>query len=487
MTTHRVTMKFGGTSVGSTAAIARVAEIVRLVRDNELHPTPGVTARQVAIIVSAMSGVTDALIHAAHAAVAGDTDTVGNTVDELRRRHLDTLDALLPDNGERVRLSGEVERLLDRVHSLYRAITILGELTPRGLDVVSGLGERLSAPIVAATLRANGINAAAIDATTLIVTDDCFGAAGPLMPETRSRVRERLVPLLEKGITPVVTGFIGATREGIPTTLGRGGSDYSATIVGAALDSDEIWIWSDVDGVMSADPRVVPDARTIEALSYSEAAEFSYFGAKVIHPKTILPAVEREIPLRILNSFNPRHPGTRIVAHPPVNGRVVKGITAVKQVSMVTVEGRGMLGTPGIAARVFAAVATEQVNVLMISQSSSEQSICFIVPREAAARTLRALRSAFRSDMLRHNVERIWSRDDVAIVAVVGEQMKGTVGIAARLFGALADEKVNILAIAQGSSEYNVSLVVAAQDVERAVRAAHSTFSLGAGPPSKAS
>jgi aspartate kinase len=284
--------------------------------------------------------------------------------------------------------------------------------------------------------------------------------------------------VLERDVVPVITGFIGATQDGTLTTLGRGGSDYSATIVGSCVDSDEIWIWSDVDGVMTADPRVVPQARTIEALSYGEASEFSYFGAKVIHPKTILPASEREIPLRILNSFAPSHPGTRILARPTPNGRVVKGITAIRGVSEVTVEGRGMLGIPGIAARVFTAVAHEQVNVLMISQSSSEQSICFVVPMDAAQRTLEALEDAFEYDILRHNVEHIWSTDGVAIVAVVGERMKGVVGIAARVFGALAERGINILTIAQGSSEHNISVVVDAEDVDRAVRAVHETFGL---------
>jgi aspartokinase/homoserine dehydrogenase 1 len=475
---YRVTMKFGGTSVGDAEAISRVAEIVRQARENVLHATPGVTVRQIVVVVSAMSGVTDALIRAAQAAVRGERETADQIVDRLRRRHVDTLADLITGDGERFPLEGELEALLGYVHSLCRAISILGELTPRGLDVVSGLGERLSVRIVAAALRAHGMAAQAIEASELIVTDDCFGAAGPLVDETQKRVQARLFPLLESDVVPVITGFIGATKEGILTTLGRGGSDYSATLLGSSLGSDEIWIWSDVDGVMTADPRVVPQARTIESLSYAEAAEFSYFGAKVIHPKTILPAVEREIPLHILNSFNPRHPGTRIVAHPPPNGRVVKGITAIRQVSQITVEGRGMLGIPGIAARVFAAVAQEQVNVLMISQSSSEQNICFVVPRDASARTIEALKRAFQFDMLRHNVEQIWNQDDVAIVAVVGEGMKGTVGIASQLFSALAEQGINVLAVAQGSSEYNISLVVAAREVDRAVQAIHVTFGL---------
>lgn len=482
---YLITMKFGGTSVGSVEAIARAADIVHRTRANALHPAPGVDVRQVVIVVSAMSGVTNALIAAAQAAVAGDAQAVNQTIQSLRQKHLDTLAALVPDAGARFEVEGEIDGLLTHVHSLCRAISVLGELTPRGLDVVSGLGERLSVKLVAAALRARGVAAEAIEASELIVTDDNFGAANPLMKLTREKTRARLLPLLERqtgaacGVVPVITGFIGATEEGILTTLGRGGSDYSATIVGACLDSDEIWIWSDVDGVMTADPRVVPEARTIQALSYGEAAEFSYFGAKVIHPKTILPAVEQGIPLRIINSFNPDHPGTDIIAQPPPNGHVVKGITAIRQVSQVTVAGRGMMGVPGIAARVFSTVANEQINVLMFSQSSSEQSICFVVPGDAAPRAEKALRRAFEYDMLRHNVEQISHRSGIAVLTVVGERMKDTVGIAARLFTALSESGVNILSIAQGSSADNMSLVIDEAQADQAVRAVHAAFGLG--------
>jgi aspartokinase/homoserine dehydrogenase 1 len=475
---YTITMKFGGTSVGSAEAIARVARIVRQVRGNVLHSTSGMGERGVVAVVSAMSGVTNDLIRAAQLSVAGQARAVEEIVDALRGKHLDTIAALQLDEEERVALEGEIERLVIHMHNLCRATAVLGECTSRGMDVISGVGERLSVRLVAAALRAQGVVAQAIEATELIVTDNLFSGASPLMDETCEQLRERVLPLLADGVVPVITGFIAATEDGTPTTLGRGGSDYTATIVGSCLDSDEIWIWSDVDGVMSADPRIVPDAQTIDTLSYAEAAEFSYFGAKVIHPKTILPAVEDEIPLRILNSFNPDHPGTRILGQAPPNGRVVKGISAIKQVSEITVEGRGMIGIPGIAARVFTTVAQEQVNVLMISQSSSEQSICFVVSRDAVPRTLQALKGAFEYDILRHNIERVWSQDDVAILAVVGERMKGTVGIAARLFGALSEQGINILSIAQGSSEYNISLVVSGGEVDRAVQAVHATFGL---------
>ena len=473
-----ISMKFGGTSVGSAEAILRVASIVKRTVENTIHIT-GSGPRRCAVVASAMSGVTNELISAANAAIAGDVTEIEAAIERLYARHHETIDALSLSAAERDGVRSHVDALLDEVRSLCHATAVLRELTPRGLDVISGMGERLSVPLVAAAIRSRGLPSTAIKATELIVTDNRHGGASPLMDETRAKARARLLPLLEQGAVPVITGFIGATASGTPTTLGRGGSDYSATILGACLDSDEIWIWSDVDGVLSADPRIVPDAQTIATLSYAEAAEFSYFGAKVIHPKTILPAVESGIPLRILNSFEPEHPGTRILADPPFNGRVVKGITSIKGVSEITVEGRGMLGIPGIAARVFGAVAHEGVNVLMISQSSSEQSICFIVPEDAAARTLQALEAAFEYDILRHNVERVWSQPDVAILSVVGEKMKGTPGIAGRLFTALADAGINILTVAQGSSEYNISLVIAAGEVPAAVQAVHATFGLG--------
>ncbi len=480
---YHVTMKFGGTSVGSVEAIARLADIVRRSQDNTLHPTPGIECRQVTVVISAMSGVTNDLIRAAQQAVRGDAPAVNQIIQAMRQRHLDALIRLAPDAGARFGFENDIDNLLTHIHSLCRAITVLGELTPRGLDVISGTGERLAVRLVAAALQAQGIPAQAIEAGELIITDDHFGAANPLMEQTRDETRARLLPLLEQGITPVITGFIGATAEGVLTTLGRGGSDYSGTLIGACLDSDEIWIWSDVDGVMTADPRVVPEAQTIERLSFAEAAEFSYFGAKVIHPKTTLPAIERKIPIRIINSFNPEHPGTWIVAGGAgptrANGHPVKGITAIKQVSQITVEGRGMMGIPGIAARVFSTVAEHGANVLMISQSSSEQSICFVVPGDSAARIEAALQKALEYDLLRKNIEQVWRQDDIAILAVVGEGMKGTVGVAGRLFTALADQQINILSIAQGSSEYNISLVVSAAQVDQAVRAVHTTFELG--------
>jgi aspartokinase/homoserine dehydrogenase 1 len=473
-----IVMKFGGTSLGDGEAINRAIDIVI----QTLKDKGGVV-----VVVSAMSGVTDTLLSAATSAAQGDAETFRRARWHLTDRHRLAINEVLSYEEARLQLMEEIEALLSDFESLCRSIHIMGELTARGSDAVASLGERLTARILAAALRDRGKRATAVEAIEAIVTNGRHGSATPLMDETREAAQARIPPLLAEGVTPVVTGFIAATKDGVTTTLGRGGSDYTAAILGACLDSDEVWLWTDVDGVMTADPRVVPEARTLPEISYAEAAELSYFGAKVLHPKTILPAVERGIPLRIVNTFNPSHPGTLIVAEARPRPELVegpsefavKGITSIEGLSLVTVEGRGMLGVPGIAARVFTAVAQEGISVLMISQSSSEQNICFVIRQEAVERALRALEAAFELELARRNVDRIWAQNDVAIVAVVGAGMKGTPGIAAKVFGALGNHGVNVISIAQGSSEYNISFVVGEGDMEDAVRYIHREFGLG--------
>jgi len=283
----------------------------------------------------------------------------------------------------------------------------------------------------------------------------------------------RLRPLLDNGVVPIVTGFIGASPEGVTTTLGRGGSDYSAAILGQALQAGEVWIWTDVDGVMSADPRLVPDARTIPTLSYREVAELAYYGAKVLHPKTIRPCVENGIPLRIKNTFNPDHPGTVIVSNGTAEQGDIKAVTAVKNQSLVTIEGRGMMGVPGIAARAFGAVAGIRVSVLLITQSSSEQSICFSIPESVTAQVTAALETEFVKELARRDIDRIWAERPVSVITTVGAGMRGTPGIAGRIFTALGNAGVNVLAIAQGSSECSISLVVSGDETAEAELAIH--------------
>jgi aspartate kinase len=462
-------MKFGGTSVGDARCIRRAAEIVR-----SAGPESAVV-----VVVSAMGGVTNRLITAAKKAVEGQDD-LSTEIDSLRQQHIDAAKVLVSDRSALENLIVELERITAETASLCRGISLLRELTPRTYATVSSVGERLSARLMAATLREVGLNSAVVESTDVVVTDDDYIQAEPLMREVRERSAIILKPLLGDGITPVVTGFIGATADGVLTTLGRGGSDYSATTLGAALDANEIIIWTDVDGVLTADPRLVPDARLLREISYNEAAELAYFGAKVLHPKTLRPVVDARIPVWIRNSFSPEKNGTRITieGHPTEHG--VRAITAIPNVSMITIGGRGIVGVVGVAAKTFHAVASVRANVLLISQSSSENDICLIVDSVDAPQTLKALRSAFAADLKHHDVEHITVDSNIAIVAVVGEKMRGTPGIAGRTFSALGRRGINIIAIAQGSSEYNVSFVVEAGAMRDAVGAVHEEFQLQA-------
>ena len=466
-----IVMKFGGTSVGNGERIRTVARIAT--QTTETTGCPPV------VVVSAMSGVTDTLIRAARTAASGDRTTFHTIRADLQKRHEQAIVDCGINADYAVDLRVQIDELLTWFENICQSIYTLGELTPRGLDVVSGLGERMSARITAATLLSQGIKAQAIEATELIVTTDTFGDAAPLFDETTEKVRARLLPLIQAGVIPVVTGFIGATRSGVPTTLGRGGSDWSGTILGRCLPADEVWIWTDVNGVMTADPRIVPEARTMPEVSYAEVAELAYFGAKVLHPKTIQPVAQLGIPVRVLNTFQPDHPGTVVRATVSESqASLIRGITAIRDLTMISVEGSGMLGVPGIAGRIFSAVASSGASILMITQSSSEQSICFAVRTADTPLVVSAVEKELELETLRGDIDHVKRQDQIAIIAVVGAGMRGKPGIAARVFGALADKGINILSIAQGSSEYNISLVVVQGDVDEGVRAIHRQFGL---------
>ena len=458
----RTVLKFGGTSVASPTALESLARIVAAVRGDRI------------VVVSATAGTTDALHLAAQEAAAGRGAEAERILRDLQKAHGNLVADLLGVTGGDT--LAEIATLTDRAVSLLQSVAILRECTPRTLDAIVTYGERVSAPMVAALLTARGVKSEALPADGIIVTDDQFGHASPLMDETRARAGRELVPRLRNGSTPVITGYVAGTADGVTTTLGRGGSDYSAAILAAALNADELLIYTDVSGVMSADPRIVKDARPLAKMSYAEAAELSYFGAKVIHPRTVLPAIEARIPVRILNTFAPSDAGTTITADPAIDGSVVKATTSLGNLALITVQGAGMSGVPGFAARVFDTTAAEKVSVLMISQSSSENSICLVVPGQFADRLRPALERMFSAELRRHDVERVDINAPVAIVAAVGEGMRGTPGVAARLFGAVARAKVNVVAIAQGSSEENISFVVAEGDRDTAVRAVHDEF-----------
>jgi aspartate kinase len=461
-------MKFGGTSVGTPQAMGGAAEIVK--------QTKAEWPRLI-VITSALSGVTNLLLESAARAVQGNLPSITQAENKLRQSHYEIADALIKDPTRCAQAKQEIGLLIAEFLSLCRAISVLGEATPRALDSIAALGERMNIRLLAPAIEALGVPAQFVESTQLILTDNIFQNAHPDMEVTSRQTCAVLEPILMQGKVPVVTGFIGATAEGITTTLGRGGSDYSAAILAEAIGADDVWIWTDVDGVMTADPRMVPDARTIPELTYREVAELAYFGAKVLHPKTILPVVEAGIGLRICNTFNPDHPGTRLMAESRagkvVDKHVVKAVTAIRKQQLVTVEGRGMVGVPGVAARTFGAVASTGTSVPLITQASSEQSICFAVPEDSAGRVLKALESTFSTELSVQDVDRVWATGEVAIITVVGEGMIHTPGVAGRVFGALGRKGINVIAIAQGSSEVSISLVVAAPDAEAAVQALH--------------
>jgi len=465
-------MKFGGTSVGDADCIARGSQIV----------ARAAKEKPCVVVVSAMSGVTNRLIEAAKTAQGGNAEGAAAILEAIRKQHETALLALIRQEPSRAQLQQRMEEVFAEGGRLCEGTSLLRELTPRTLDAISSLGERLSAPLVAAAVNELGIRSESVEATELIVTDGYHGGAEPQMEPTRQKSQARLRPLLENGIVPIVTGFIGATAEGELTTLGRGGSDYSATILGAALDAEEVIIWTDVDGVLTADPRLVPDARTIPVISYLEAAELAYFGAKVLHPKTLSPVIRAAIPVWIRNSFAPERSGTKITPEGRSIGGGVKALTAIRDVTLISVGGPGIVGLPDVVGRTFSTTAELRANVLLISQSSSQNDICFIVSTADAQRTVEALRKEFAQDLKHHKVEHITADSNIAIVAVVGENMRGTPGIAGKTFNALGREGVNLIAIAQGSSECNISFVIEEKAVKAALLTTHREFGLDASP-----
>jgi aspartokinase/homoserine dehydrogenase 1 len=454
-------MKFGGTSVGSVQAIQQVSKIACNAKTEW---------RNVAIVVSAMSGVTDKLLNGAKSAAEGNDSVAEKIARKLREKHLDALEALAPKATHEQQT---IEMLLSEFVSLCHAIYVLGEASPRALDAIASLGERMSAPLVAAALNEAGISATAVDTREVVVTDNVYQSASPDMEATRRQADEVIWPLFAAEQVPVITGFIGASREGVATTLGRGGSDFSGAIFGVVLEAQEVWIWTDVSGVMSTDPRIEPSARTLSEVTYKEISELAFYGAKVLHPKTIRPALEHGITLRVKNTFAPESASTRIIEDENGQKGNIRAVTAIRGQCLLTVEGRGMLGVPGIAARLFTAVARSKTSIVMISQASSEQSICFVVPYSARQIVAGALEDEFRQEIARRDIDRISISDDCAIVTVVGAGMRSTPGIAGKVFSAVGAESVNVIAIAQGSSECSISLVVDGPEADTAIRAIH--------------
>lgn len=456
-------MKFGGSSIGTPQAMAQVVDIVTAEKK---------TWQNVVVVTSALGGVTDLLLKMVRDVTTSEAAFMDDA-SELAHRHNVIADALIDDEANRNAVKQEIGGLIARVVNLCQAVAVLGEATLRVMDAIASSGERMCVRLLAAALQSHGICAEYVEATRLIRTDDHYTDAHPDLETSNRLTREVLTPILAQSTVPVITGFVAATEQGTITTLGRGGSDYSAALIGAALPADDVWIYTDVDGVMTADPRLVPDAFTVPICSYREVTELAYYGAKVLHPKTIRPVIEAGIGLRVCNTFNPQHPGTRLVAELEQQRGVIKAITTIRGLQLVTVEGRGMLGVPGVAARAFEAVARMGTSVPLITQSSSEQSICFAVPTGSTARVIQTMTEVFSREIYHRDIDRIWATEEVGIVTVVGAGMKSTPGVSGRVFSALGDENVNVIAIAQGSSEVSISLVVSAADVKTALKVLH--------------
>ena len=481
--------KFGGTSVGDASRFANVADIV-IQQQNDHESGSG----EAVVVVSAMSGVTNALIAGARAAAEGEDAVYRQIKADLLSKHLDVVEALLSHSPERLEVGGLVEDRLHELERLYRSIAVLGELTVRGCDAVASFGERLSSSILATVLRDRGARAQAISATELLVTDDNFGVAAPLMEQTRERLQQRVKPLVERGVIPVITGYIGATEQGVTTTLGRGGSDYAAAIVGAGLDADEVWIWSDVSGILTADPNIVPQARALSELSYAEAAELAYYGADVLHPKTVRPVTESGIPLRILNSLDPTHPGTLIVESPSPDRERLPAIISTTGLSMIAVGTEDDSWTLEMAARALQRLCEAGIDVRMFSQSLSEHNLNLVVREQDQAHCLNVLCQEFGAGPHETWIEAgrsgestthrlgdacsLGTREQVATISVVGMPGWRENSIVSHAFAALGKLGTRVIAVAQAASEYSVSFCIPEDQVEDTVRFLHRELGL---------
>jgi len=514
--------KFGGTSVKNAERFANVAEIV-ISQHQKSKNTPVQADRKVStlqgsvVAVSAMSGVTDQLVAGGRAAAEGKDSIYRDIKARLLTRHLEVVEALLVRSPERLEVGGLVEDRLHDLERLYRSIAVLGEFTVRGSDAVNSLGEQLSSSILAAVLRERGERAQAVSATELIVTDENFGAANPIQALTNQRLVQRIAPLVERGVIPVITGYIAATERGVTTTLGRGGSDYTAAIIGAGMGAEEVWIWSDVDGILTADPNLVPEASTLAELSYAEASELAYYGADVLHPKTIRPVTESNTPLRILNSYNPSHPGTLIVRQPDPKRQLWPAIISTTGLSLIAVgtqddrSGIDHQWTQRDAARALRILSEAGVEVPLFSQSFSEHRLNLVVREQNQAHCLNVLRREFGGnqswrqsdsqvedviaspggDRKTNGIYHLGVKEKVATVSVVGfpgsghtqgwsEEGSLPAGSArpiettvSKTFTALGKHGTRVIAVAQAGTESSVSFCIPEEQVESTVKFLH--------------
>ena len=456
--TQMKVLKFGGTSVGSAENIRKVKDICRN-QDEDII-----------VVVSALGGITDKILSAARMAAIG-TGYFQAEITDIKNRHREVIAALF-DNGKKALVEERVTNLLDELERIVNGVSMIGELTPKTLDKIGGFGERLSSLIISEFIP----GAQWFDSGSFIRTDSYFGKARVNFDVTNSLIKKTFSNFSGLAVVP---GFIASNDAGEMTTLGRGGSDYTGAILAAALDVDSLEIWTDVSGFMTADPRVISKAYTISTLSYSEAMELSHFGAKVIYPPTILPVYQKGIPVRIKNTMDPEAEGT-LITQSNLNGKdlPIKGISSISDITLITVQGLGMVGVTGISMRLFGALAKEDINVILISQASSENSISFAINTGSAEKAEKAIRNEFEREIETHQISKITIESSLSIVAIVGENMKHTTGIAGKLFHTIGKNGINIIAIAQGASELNISWVVKDSDLRKTLNVVHESFFL---------
>lgn len=459
-----IVMKFGGSSVGSPEALTQVVKIISERSEKE----------RLVVVVSAFRGITDQLIRAAELAATGNERYLQEFV-SIEERHIEAILALFPAKNQSESMTS-VKLLLNELEDLLQGVYLIRELSKRTLDYILGFGERLSALVLTALLNHYGINSRKFDSRDLIKTDRQFGNARVLTAPTFHLIREQIARSRETVL--VVTGFIASTDQGEPTTLGRGGSDYTASLFGAALSSERIEIWTDVDGLMTADPGMVKRAFSVPEASYEEAMELSHFEAKVIYPPTIQPALKSGIPILVKNTFRPDHQGT-VIHHKTVPGvGTIRGISSINEIALITLKGSGMIGVTGISARLFSALADEKINIILITQSSSEHTITLAVAPSDTEKAEMALRNEFRRELTAEMIDEIRIEKEYSVIAVVGDNMRQIPGIAGRVFSSLGRNGINIVAIAQGSSERNISFVVDRRNEKKAMNTLHDAFFL---------
>ncbi|MBL0300497.1 MAG: bifunctional aspartate kinase/homoserine dehydrogenase I [Cytophagaceae bacterium] len=455
-------LKFGGTSVGSIESIQKVIEIINHnLKNNE----------SIAVVYSAMGGVTNKLIESGQMAAKNDTQYL-EILKNIEERHIQAIRALV-DVKSQSSIIARIKGLFNELEDLLKGITYLREISNRTLDLLVSFGERLSTQIIAYTLQSQGIDSEYIDAREIIKTNSNYGYAEVDFPKTDALIKSRIS---ENKKVYCVTGFIGSNDEEITTTLGRGGSDYTGSILGAALDASVIEIWTDVNGMMTADPRKVKNAFSIPEISYSEAMELSHFGAKVIYPPSLVPAFQKDIPIKILNTFQPEHIGTTIGRHYVQRNNSITGISSIDDISLVNLQGNGMIGVAGVSAKLFGILAENKISVILISQASSEHSICFAIDPKSSEKVQEILEQGFKTEIHNGDIENINIQQNLSIIAVVGEGMKSTSGTSGKLFSVLGKNGINVVATAQGSSELNISVVIRKKDISKALNAIHETF-----------